>query len=66
MSADKISFRLSKLLSVDDQYALTFVESEIIDYKHIEKCWIKGKVKSVDNENGQAVISIEAEGSVNK
>lgn len=64
--AEKISFRLSKPISVDDEFELKFKENDEVDFKHASKCWVKSKVKAIDNVNGKTELSIESENEVFK
>lgn len=65
-SAEKISFRLSKPISVDDEFELKFKENDAVDFKHSTKCWVKSKVKAIDNINNSTQLTIAFENELFK
>lgn len=50
------SFKLTRLIDASVQAELDMKESEVIDFKHPKKCWVRGSVKSIEKKAGANVI----------
>jgi len=59
--AFETSFKLIELISPELQAQLDYKEGEVIDIKHPDKCWISGKVSSIEKLGNKSVLTINAD-----